>query len=82
MDDIAAHLVQVIVVLVQWQHLGDAVAEIHDCFQRLGFAAGTQQPEQQDCGRQNDGGEEEVRLPAQALSACGRFRLLADAHAA
>ena len=35
MNDIAAHIVQVIVVLIQRQHLGDAVAEIHDCCQRF-----------------------------------------------
>ena len=82
MNDIAAHIVQVIVVLIQRQHLGDAAAEVHDCCQRFRLAARTQQKDQQDSCRQDDGCEEEVRLPAQAFCAFCRFRLLAGAHAA
>ena len=65
MHDVIAHIIQIIVVLVQRDRFGDAVAEIDHGHQRLRFGGvGAVQHEQECCRGQHHGRKDQIFLPA------------------
>ena len=70
MHNVIAHIVQIIVIFVQRDGLGDAVAEIGYRHQRFPLFAAPQCPEKHHCSQQEHCRKEQIFLqPGQAFHA-------------